>query len=169
MPRAVNIPAGEGSGRRDRRRAGAGGQPDAGSRWRNDWHPVLDKPGIPSPPKPPTRRARGERRRYGPPDQLRRTSLPALDLAGPNPPGRVLCVAFVELWTGREAGHRVAADGARPSHLAAVAEGQSDKIGICAGEAVGMIHLSLPAAEVVAQVAAEAETLPRTRAGSFLA
>jgi hypothetical protein len=31
-----------------------------------------------------------------------------------------------------------------------------------------MIHLSLPAAEVVAQVAAEAETLLRARVGSFL-
>jgi nitronate monooxygenase len=83
--------------------------------------------------------------------------------------GRVLRNAFVERWAGREAEHRAAADGERPSYLAAVAEGQSDKIGIYAGEAVGMIHLSLPAAEVVAQVAAEAETLLRTRAGSFLA
>ena len=73
--------------------------------------------------------------------------------------GRVLRNAFMERWSGREAEHRAAADGA---------EGQSDKIGIYAGEAVGMIHLSLPAAEVVAQVAAEAETLLRARVGSFL-
>jgi nitronate monooxygenase len=82
--------------------------------------------------------------------------------------GRVLRNAFMERWSGREAEHRAAADGERPNYLAAVAEGRSDKIGIYAGEAVGMIHLSLPAAEVVAQVAAEAETLLRARVGSFL-
>ena len=47
-------------------------------------------------------------------------------------------------------------------------EGRSDEVGIYAGEAVGMIHESLPAAEVVDQVGAEAENLLRVRAPSFL-
>jgi hypothetical protein len=42
------------------------------------------------------------------------------------------------------------------------------EVGIYAGEAVGLIHESLPAAEVLSQVVAEAETLLRERAQSFV-
>ncbi len=82
--------------------------------------------------------------------------------------GRVLRNSFVERWHGREADHRTVAEAERPAYRAAFAEGRPDEIGVYAGEAVGLIHESLPAAEVLAQVVTEAETLLRVRAGTFL-
>jgi len=83
--------------------------------------------------------------------------------------GRVLRNKFVERWLGRETDHRAVAEAERRAYRAASVEGRSDEIGVYAGEAVGLIHESLPAAEVLAQVVAEAETLLRVRAGSFTA
>jgi len=82
--------------------------------------------------------------------------------------GRVLRNGFVSRWHGAEAQLRAAADSERPEYRAAWADGRSDEVGIYAGEAVGLIHERLPAAEVVAQVVTEAEALLRERARSFL-
>jgi nitronate monooxygenase len=82
--------------------------------------------------------------------------------------GRVLRNPFIERWHGREADLRAVAEAELPLYRAAWLEGRSDEVAVYAGEAVGLIHERLPAAEVVAQVAAEAEALLRDRAGSFL-
>jgi nitronate monooxygenase len=83
--------------------------------------------------------------------------------------GRVLRNDFVKRWHGREADHRAAAEAERPAYRAAFAEGRPDEIGVYAGEAVGLIQASVPAAQVVSEVVAAAETLLRARAASFIA
>jgi nitronate monooxygenase len=82
--------------------------------------------------------------------------------------GRVLRNGFVERWHGREADHRAVAEAERPAYRSASIEGRPDEIGVYAGEVVGLIHKSIPAAEVLGQVVSEAEALLRERARSFL-
>jgi nitronate monooxygenase len=77
--------------------------------------------------------------------------------------GRVLRTAFVARWHGREAAHRAAAEAARPSYLAAVAEGRTEESGVFVGEAIGLMRDVLPVAEILARVTGEAEMLLRKR------
>jgi nitronate monooxygenase len=73
--------------------------------------------------------------------------------------GRVLRTAFVARWQGREAKHRQAAELARLSYIAAVAEGRTEESGIFVGEAIGLMQDVLPVAEILLRVTAEAEVL----------
>jgi nitronate monooxygenase len=77
--------------------------------------------------------------------------------------GRVLRTAFVAHWHGREAEHRAAAEAARLSYLAAVAEGRTEESGAFVGDAIGLMREVLPVAEILARVTGEAEVLLRTR------
>jgi nitronate monooxygenase len=82
--------------------------------------------------------------------------------------GRVLRNDFVKRWVGRETEHRAAAETERPAYRTAFIDGRPNEIGVYAGEVVGLIHERVPAANVVAQVMAEAEALLRSRPASLL-
>jgi nitronate monooxygenase len=82
--------------------------------------------------------------------------------------GRVLRTAFVTRWHGREAEHRAAAEAARPSYLAAVAEGRTEESGVFVGEAIGLMKEVLPVADILARLSAEAEELLSKRAPALV-
>jgi len=80
--------------------------------------------------------------------------------------GRVLRTEFIARWHGHETEHRAVA---RPEYLAAVAEGRTDEVGVFIGEAIGLMHDVIPAAEIVVRIGEEAEALLRGRAACMLA
>ncbi len=82
--------------------------------------------------------------------------------------GRVLRTDFVARWAGRDAAHRAAAAAERPAYLAAVAEGRTADSGVFVGEAIGLVHDVMPAADIIGRVAAEAEALLRGRAATLV-
>lgn len=82
--------------------------------------------------------------------------------------GRALRNAFLERWHGREAELRRQADALRPGFMAAVAAGDADEAGINIGEAIGLMDSVRPAAAIVADVVAMAETLLRKRAAELV-
>jgi nitronate monooxygenase len=82
--------------------------------------------------------------------------------------GRVLRTAFIARWHGREAEHRKAAEAARPSYLAAVAEGRTEESGLFVGEAIGLMRDVLPVTEILARTVSEAEMLLSKRGPAFV-
>jgi nitronate monooxygenase len=82
--------------------------------------------------------------------------------------GRVLRTAFVTRWHGREVEHRTAADAARPSYLAAVAEGLTEQSGVFVGEAIGLMRDVSPVAEILMRLSGEAEELLSERAPALV-
>lgn len=82
--------------------------------------------------------------------------------------GRVLRTSFIARWHGREAEHRTAAETARPSYLAAIAEGRTEESGVFVGEAIGLMRDVLPVAEILARLSGEAEELLSERAPAFV-
>ena len=83
--------------------------------------------------------------------------------------GRVLRTAFVERWHGREADQRAGAEAGRADYLAAVAEGRTAEVGVFVGEAIGLMRDIVPAADILARIASEAEALLRGRGREVLA
>lgn len=75
--------------------------------------------------------------------------------------GRALKTKFVTTWHGRERELADPATNARenPRYWEAVGAGDVDNIGVFAGEVAGLIHDVRPAAEIVEQMATEAERL----------
>ena len=82
--------------------------------------------------------------------------------------GRALRTPFIARWHGREAEHRKAAEAARPSYLAAVAEGRTEESGVFVGEAIGLMRDVLPVAEILARTVSEAEVLLGERGPAFV-
>ena len=86
------------------------------------------------------------------------------DLARGNPwpggyTGRCLRNAFVERWLGREEELAAQGEAVAREYAAARRRGDFDTAAVIAGEACGLIHDIPPAAEIVARIMAEAETL----------
>jgi nitronate monooxygenase len=82
--------------------------------------------------------------------------------------GRVLKNAFTERWHEREDELRAQAAGVHPGYMAGAAAGDPDNVGVWVGEATGMIHAISPAAEILAAMVAQAETLLTRRGPSLV-
>ncbi len=82
--------------------------------------------------------------------------------------GRVLRTGFVERWHGHEAAHRATAATIRADYMDAVATGRTDDAGVFVGEAIGLMHHIPAAADILATISTEAETLLRGRAAMVL-
>lgn len=70
---------------------------------------------------------------------------------------RVIRNTFVERWHGNEDALRAAVDAEEAGYLAAFASGDTDNAGVIVGEAVGLIRDIRPAADLVAEIVADAE------------
>ena len=78
--------------------------------------------------------------------------------------GRVLRNSFTDRWAGKEEELRPVAEQLRPAYMQAIANADADKIAVYVGEAIGMMDTLVPAADSVRAMAAQAETLLRSRA-----
>jgi nitronate monooxygenase len=78
--------------------------------------------------------------------------------------GRVLRNSFTDRWAGKEEELRPVAEQLRPAYIQAIANADADKIAVYVGEAIGMMDTLVPAADSVRAMAAQAETLLRSRA-----
>jgi nitronate monooxygenase len=96
-------------------------------------------------------------------------SLPATSpVAPPGHPSSpaVLRNSFTDRWAGKEDELRLVAEELRPDYLQAIADADADKIAVYVGEAIGMMEDLVPAADSVRAMAAQAETLLRSRAAA---
>ena len=84
-------------------------------------------------------------------------------------PGRALQNSFTDKWHGRENQLVDRLSEASAEFVAAQQAGDQSKAAIYAGQAVGLIHSSLPARSVVEQLMQEAEAILRQRFDTLLA
>jgi nitronate monooxygenase len=82
--------------------------------------------------------------------------------------GRVLRNAFTDRWVGNEHELRAQAESLRPAYMVALAAGDTDRIGIHIGEAIGLMDSTMPAAAIIRSIIAQAETLLGGRAPALV-
>lgn len=82
---------------------------------------------------------------------------------------RVLKNAFIARWHGREAELLTVADKEAAKYRAAWAEGDPERSNTFVGEVVGLIDRIEPAADIIARMVGDAETLLRSKAKELVA